>query len=303
MQLHFGIDSFAAEWEKAVVCIGTFDGVHIGHREVIRTAVDRAKEGGLPCVLITFDRNPAAVLAPEKCPPHIAELQSNLEQFASLQVAITVVLNFDEAFSQITATQFYEDYLVGRFHATAVVVGHDFTFGKARKGTPEWLALRLETDIVAPFLYKGQRVSSSQIRSAIVKGDVETAAELLGRPFEIPGIVVSGQRLGRTIGYPTINLARSLRQVTPADGVYAGYCDTPLGRFQAAISIGARPTVDELRTIEAYLLDYPGEEIYGAEVTLSLTRHLRDTCTFENIEDLKTQIASDVAAVYRVKDM
>ncbi|HEY3780444.1 MAG TPA: riboflavin biosynthesis protein RibF [Fimbriimonadaceae bacterium] len=301
MQVHFGVESLAAEWNSAVVCMGTFDGVHIGHREVIRTAVDKAKQRGLPCILVTFDRNPAAVLAPEKCPPYIAEQQSNLEQFAELGVAITVVLAFDEAFSKISASHFLESYLVERLHAICAVEGHDFTFGKGREGTPEWLAARLETHIVPPFLHRGVRVSSGQIRSLISEGDVEAAAELLGRPFIIPGIVVPGQRLGRTLGYPTLNLARSFQQVTPADGIYAGYCDTPLGRFKAAISIGVRPSVDNLRTIEAYLIDYPGEEIYGSEVSLAVTRRLRESRVFANLEDLKAQIASDVADVIRVK--
>ena len=300
MQVFFGAETLEPEWKHSVVCIGTFDGVHLGHGAVIGSAVSRAAELGLPTVLATFDRNPAAVLAPDRCPPSIASLRSNLDEFRLLGIQIAVVLRFDREFSEVSADDFFQNILVDRLGAQAIVVGHDFTFGKNRVGNPEWLASRVETDIVEPFLIDGQRVSSSRIRTAVSEGEMGVAASLLGRPFEIAGIVVSGQRLGRTIGFPTLNLARSFRQVTPADGIYAGSCETPMGTFKAAVSVGARPTVDDERTIEAYLIDYPGSEIYGAAVRLKLIERLRTVAKFDSLEALQAQIASDIEHVSRV---
>jgi riboflavin kinase/FMN adenylyltransferase len=145
------------------------------------------------------------------------------------------------------------------------------------------------------------RVSSSAIRRAIETGDLDTATALLGRAFEIPGIVVQGQQLGRKLGYPTANLARSFDQVFPLDGVYAGSCETPFGEFAAAVSIGDRPTLgDEAKTIEAYLLDYPGEELYGQAVTLKLVKRLRGQEKFDSLDALKQQMDQDVRLVEHV---
>jgi len=299
MHVHFGVDLLEPEWRESVVCIGTFDGVHLGHQEVIRHAVSRARAEGLPCVLTTFDRHPAAILAPERCPPTIASLQSNLGHFEKLGVSVAVVLTFDRALSQTSAKEFFEHVIKLKFHARAIVLGHDFAFGKNRQGTPAWLREHIETEVLPPFEIGGVRVSSSAIRRAVQDGRVEDAAALLGRPFEIPGIVVAGHRLGRELGYPTANLARSFNQVTPADGVYAGECETAFGRFSAAISIGVRPNIDALRTIEAFLIDYPGNELYGTAVRLFVDNRIREQRLFPTLEELKHQMALDVAQVSR----
>lgn len=298
MQVHFGVELLQAEWESAVACIGTFDGVHLGHQQVISTAVQQAQSREWPCVLVTFDRHPAHVLAPEKCPKTIASLQSNLANFAKLDVAAAVILPFDVALSQTSASDFFADVLRNKVKAHAIVVGHDFGFGRGREGSPEWLRERIETAIVPPFEVAGRRVSSSEIRRAISDGRVEDAALLLGRPFEINGVVISGEKLGRTLGYPTINIARSFDQVGPANGVYSGYVECKFGHFTAAVSIGTRPTVGgSSRTIEAFLLDYPGASLYGSSVILSITRRLRDEVKFDSIEGLKIQMAKDIEDV------
>lgn len=295
MQVHFGVELLQAEWKSAVACIGTFDGVHLGHQEVIRTAVKQAQEREWPCVLVTFDRHPAHVLAPDKCPKAIGSLQSNLAGFERLDVGAAIILPFDLALSQTSATSFFEKILTSKIKAEAVVVGHDFGFGYKREGTPTWLDSRIETTVVPPFEIKGRRVSSSEIRADVAQGKIEEANQLLGRPFEVTGVVVSGQKLGRTLGFPTINIARSFEQVTPADGVYAGTVDCKFGRFRAAVSIGTRPTVKGThRTIEAYLIDYPGESLYGFSVSLSIVKYLRREIDFLQLVDLKRQMARDV---------
>lgn len=298
MLTHFGIESVQAEWCEAVVCIGTFDGVHLGHRRVIERAVESGRASDRPSVVVTFDRHPAAVLAPDRVPPAIASLGEDLRQFEAIGAAVAVVLRFDEALAATTAETFLDDILREGLRGSALVVGHDFAFGHDRVGTPDWLADRIPTEVVPPFLLDGQRVASSEIRRRIASGDVEGAARLLGRPFAVEGVVVGGEKLGRTLGFPTLNLARSGGQVRPADGVYAGRCETSIGAFAAAIGIGVRPTVGgSERTIEAYLLDYPGDSLYGQAVRLEVIQRLRGEVRFDSLEDLRRQMAEDVDRV------
>lgn len=295
MLLHFGTDLVTAEWSAADACVGTFDGVHLGHQEVIRTALARAKSAERPCVLVTFDRHPAAVLAPDKKPPSVGTLEQNLAVFRSLGVAVCVVLHFDQDLANVSAQSFLDEILIGRLHAVELVVGHDFAMGKGRVGDPAWLAQRIATTVVPPFELDGRRVSSTEVRNSVGAGDVENAARLLGRAFAVQGVVVPGQKLGRELGFPTANIAKSTEQVTPADGVYAGVCRTPHGAFRAAISLGVRPAVKgTTRTLEAYLLDYPGEPLYGQAVELAFCERIRDEQDFADLASLKEQIAKDV---------
>jgi riboflavin kinase/FMN adenylyltransferase len=300
MQVHFGLGLLRAEWSESSVCIGTFDGVHLGHRFLISHAVREARASELPAILVTFDRHPAAVLAPERCPQAISSLYQNLAAFESLGVAVAVILEFDRALSQTTAEDFLQQFVIDKLRAAEMVIGHDFAFGKGRQGTPEWLQGRIKTHGVPPFAFEGQRVSSSEIRQAIVEGRMEDASRRLGRPFEVTGVVITGQKLGRSLGFPTINIARSFDQVTPADGVYSGVCRTPFGAYKAAINIGLRPAVGgSSRTIEAHLLDYTGETLYGCAVSLGIHSRLREERRFPSLVALGEQMARDVEEVRR----
>jgi len=298
MQVHFGTELLHPEWSRSVACVGTFDGVHLGHREVISKAVALGREHEAPCCLVTFDRHPSAVLAPERKPAPIASIAQNLREFDKLGVAVALVLPFTYELSQTPAQTFFDLVLHEKLNAVEIVVGHDFAFGKGREGTPEWLATRAPTQVTPPFEVDGHRVSSSAIRLAIGNGDVAAANRLLGRAWSMTGVVVPGQKLGRELGFPTINLARSFDQILPKDGIYDGECDTPFGRFRAAISVGMRPTVAGThRTIEAYLLDYPGESLYGAAVELGFLGRLRDEERFDSLEALKNQMTLDIERV------
>lgn len=300
MLVHFGTDLLQPEWAEADVCIGTFDGVHSGHRQVIKTAVEKARSSDRVCALVTFDRHPAAVLAPHKVPPAIATLDQNLAAFASVGVPVCVVLHFDLTLANVTASDFLEQILVKKLRASEIVIGHDFAMGKGREGDAAWLKSRIATTIVPAFEIEGRRVSSTEIRRCISEGDVGTAKSLLGRPFAVQGVVVPGQRLGRTIGFPTLNIARSSHLVDLANGVYAGVCRTPNGKFKAAISQGVRPAVGgQGKTLEAYLLDYPGQSLYGAAVELEVHHRLREEQDFPDLDALKRQIESDVEETAR----
>lgn len=297
MLVRFGAEEIGPEWPGCVMSIGTFDGVHLGHQEVIRQAVDEGRKRELPSVVLTFDRHPMAILAPEKCPPSVGTLDIDLEMFERLRVSLALVLRFDANLANTKAADFQQKLLQEKLRASLVVIGADFAFGKGREGTPEWLAKKMQTKIVPAFEIDGHRVSSTEIRSAISKGDVATARKLLGRPWTQEGVVVAGQKLGRTLGFPTLNLTPVGTQVQPSDGVYAGVAVTKFGTFKAAIGIGMRPTLGPgPRTIEAFLLDYPGESLYGAPVRLSYLNRLRDDMKFDSVDQLKTQMERDVAA-------
>ncbi len=295
MQVHFGLGRLRPEWTAAVTCIGTFDGFHLGHQEVVRSAVQLARSKELPVALVTFDRHPAAVLAPSKTPPPIASLEANLAVAKSLGIDLALVLPFDASLSRMSADEFFEAVIVRGLNAQHLVVGHDFAFGNGREGTTQWLENRIQTTVVPPFLVDGDRVSSTVVRQLIQDGKIEPANRLLGRPFEITGFVVAGQQLGRTLGFPTVNLARSFNQVLPTDGVYAAVAETVHGEFQAALAIGLRPAVEgKSRTIEAFLMDYPGDSLYGTSVRLKLLHFVRPELNFPSLAALTDQMAQDV---------
>jgi riboflavin kinase/FMN adenylyltransferase len=298
MQVHFGIELLRPEWTQAVVCIGTFDGVHLGHQAVVSEAVARAKREELPSIVVTFDRHPSVVLNPSKAPKAIASLKMNLEHFQNLGVGLTVVLPFNAWLSRMSADEFFRTILVDKLRASAVVVGHDFAMGNGREGTLDWLSERITTDVVSAFSVGEERVSSSLIRAAVSSGDLAKANAMLGRGFEIQGFVDHGQKLGRTLGFPTANIARSFDQVVPADGVYASRILFDGQCYDAALAIGTRPAAGGgPRSIEAYLLYYPGESLYGKHVRLRLEHFLRPELNFPSLDALKEQMAKDVESV------
>lgn len=295
MEVHFGTGLLRPEWNTLVACIGSFDGVHRGHRRVIERAIEEARSVEAPVAVVTFDRHPAAVLNPDRCPPAIASLASNLEQFQAIGVGLVVVLPFNAWLSRMSAERFLREMLIGGIRADRVVVGHDFAMGNGREGNTAWLAARIPTTVVEPFLIDGERVSSSGIRAAVADGDLRLANRLLGRPFRIEGVVVHGQKLGRTLGFPTANVARSFAQVIPADGVYAAFAETPFGRFETALAIGTRPAVGGgERTIEAFLIDYPGDSLYGRPIRIDILERLRPEASFPSLDALVAQMRRDV---------
>jgi riboflavin kinase/FMN adenylyltransferase len=260
--------------------------------------VARAGREELPSIVVTFDRHPAVVLNPSQAPKAIASLKMNLEHFQNLGVGLTVVLPFNAWLSRMSADEFFRTILVEKLRASTVVVGHDFAMGNGREGTLEWLSGRIETDVVPAFSVKSERVSSSLIRAAVSSGDLAKANAMLGRGFEIQGFVDHGQKLGRTLGFPTANIARSFDQVLPADGVYACRFLFEGQSYNSALAIGTRPAAGGgPRSIEAYLLDYPGGSLYGKHVRLRLEHFLRPELDFPSLEALKVQMAKDVESV------
>lgn len=288
----------------SVVTIGSFDGVHRGHQAIIRVAVRRAQELGIPAVAVTFDRHPQEAIQPENAPPYLTTLTSRLRLLLEAGVQDVLVLRFDRQFAALHPEAFLHSVLQRRLNARCIVVGRDFRFGHQRMGNVDYLQeaqarFGFEVEAVADILYRGERISSSRIRQALLGGEVQEASAMLGRAYVLEGVVVRGQQLGRKLGYPTVNLSLRAPQLVPRDGIYAGKLLHPRtgNVYVAAISVGVRPTVDgSKRTIEAYLLGFSGS-LYGEEVHLGFFYRLRDERKFESLNALKTQMDRDVQQV------
>jgi riboflavin kinase/FMN adenylyltransferase len=284
------------------VAVGSFDGVHLGHREVIR---------GSDSVL-TFDPHPSAVVAPQHTPKLLTDLKVKAELVEELGVEELIVIPFDADFAKRSAQEFIDDVLVGALTATYVSVGENFRFGNRAKGDPQMLAEdeRFSTRVTPLLEVEGEIVSSSHIRGLVLAGEVEQATGFLGAPFQMRGEVVHGDERGRELGFPTANLIPDDALVCPGHGVYAclahpltpqdgGQAGVPSGAragwLPAAVNIGVRPTFDTGRgeLIEAYILDFDGD-LYGKQLRLDFISRLRGERRFQSAEELVQQMRRDV---------
>ena len=280
--------------------IGVFDGVHRGHQSLIRHNLDLAARLGLESVVVTFDPNPLEVLRPDAAPARLCDLARRVELIARLGVELVEVLEFDTELAAMTAEEFVASVLIKRLDARHVVIGHGFRFGNRAAGSAD--TLRAAGLTVDEFGLVGDErpLSSTRVRAAVAEGDVKAAAEMLGRPHEVVGTVVQGEKRGRALGFPTANLDHHRLAAIPADGVYAGVAVTDGERYPAAISIGTNPTFEgQHRTVEAYLLDVD-LDLYGHRVRVEFAERLRDTLAFDGVEALVTQMHQDVAATRRL---
>jgi riboflavin kinase/FMN adenylyltransferase len=271
------------------VAVGEFDGVHLGHREVI---------AGNDTVL-TFEPHPLAVVRPEAAPRLLTSLDAKAELIAELGVAELVLIPFNERFAAQTPQEFIDHVLVERLCATHVSVGENFRFGHGAAGDTDMLAAdpRFDTRVVRLVEVDGEVVSSSHIRALVSAGDVEQAARFLGGPFRLRGVVVTGDRRGRDLGFPTANIIPDEELVCPGHGIYAARAD---GRC-AAVSVGVRPTFGTGRAVlvEAYLLDFDGD-LYGQELRVDFLARLRGERRFDTVEALVVQMRFDVEQTRRL---
>jgi riboflavin kinase/FMN adenylyltransferase len=272
------------------VAVGTFDGVHLGHREVIAGAD----------TVLTFEPHPVAVVHPEAAPRLLTDPDRKAALVQSLGVEELVVIPFDREFAARSAQQFVDEVLVGALGATHVSVGENFRFGHKAQGDAALLRAddRFQTRVLQLLEVDGEVVSSSHIRGLVLGGAVDYAGQLLGDPFALSGIVAHGDERGRTLGYPTANLVPDPAYVTPGHGVYAASATTDDGAsYAAAVSIGVRPTFVTGRgeLIEAYLLDFEGD-LYDRPLELAFLKRLRGEKRFESVDALIDQMALDVEA-------
>ena len=293
----------------AVVTIGVYDGVHLGHHAVLRLVRELADARGLAAVCVTFDRHPAEVVRPESAPRLLTSQEQKLELLdATGYLDLAFVLHFDEARSREPADDFVREVLVAAGHARLVVVGADFHFGRARGGDVALLQ-RMGAELGFEVLGVGLEAapggtiySSTRIRELLAEGDVDGAAALLGRPHEVRGTVVEGDRRGRELGYPTANVAVPGRVCLPADGIYAGtFIGADGVERMTALSLGRRPTfydAADASLLEAYVLDFDGD-LYGQAARVRFMSRLRGEVKFDSVDALVGQIERDVADTRR----
>ncbi len=283
--------------------IGNFDGVHRGQRSVIDTVVHQAREEGLLSMVVTFDPHPLSLLRPHEAPQLITTLEQKERLLDDAGVDAVLVVRFTPEFSRVTAERFVRDFLHKGLDLREIHIGSSFVFGHGREGNVGLLKslgeeLGFRAVGVAEVAVQGERVSSTRIRRAITEGRVEAALDMLDRPYSITGVVTRGDRMGKRLGWPTINLAPE-NDLLPADGVYACQVHFPSfpATFDCATNIGTRPTVYEnyQRVVEGHVLDF-NTDVYGEKVELKFYRRLREERIFPTVMDLSAQIRLDVEA-------
>jgi riboflavin kinase/FMN adenylyltransferase len=307
-----GLHDVPAGWDRCVVTIGVFDGVHRGHQRIVARAAQVGAGLGLPLVVVTFDPHPDEVIRPGSHPPLLCGVRFRTELLGRFGADAVCVVPFSYEFSQLSADDFVKSVLVDGLHAAAVVVGADFRFGHRAAGNVALLGeLGEKYDFVAEgvplFADHGVTVSSSWIRELLSAGQVAEAAVELGRPHRVEGIVVRGKQRGRALGFPTANAEPPPNTAIPGDGVYAGWLASldadgvEADRWPAAISVGTNPTFEGAdRTVEAYALGRDDLDLYGLHVAVEFARRLRGQVRFSSVEELISQMREDVAAAAQV---
>ena len=308
-----GQDDIPSDWGRCVLTIGVFDGVHRGHAELIARAVKSGRARGVPTVLMTFDPHPMEVVFPGSHPAQLTTLTRRAELAEELGIDVFLVMPFTPDFMKLTPERYIHELLVERLHVLDVVVGENFTFGKKAAGNVailrkagERLGFAVESVSLVAEQHQSETVtfSSTYIRACVDAGDVVAAAEALGRPHRVEGVVVRGDGRGRGLGYPTANVAPPMHSAIPADGVYAGWF-TVLGhgpgagevqsgeRYPAAVSIGTNPTFSgRTRTVEAYVLD-TSADLYGQHVAVDFVSRIRGQKKFESVDKLVEAMGRD----------
>ncbi|MEE1785551.1 bifunctional riboflavin kinase/FAD synthetase [Streptomyces sp. SP17BM10] len=312
MQRWRGLEEIPGDWGRSVVTIGSFDGVHRGHQLIIGRAVERARELGVPSVVVTFDPHPREVIRPGSHPALLAPQARRAELIEGLGVDAVLVLPFTPELSQESPETFVRQVLVDALHARVVIEGPNFRFGHRAAGD---VALLTELGRAAGFDVEvvdlqvsgtagaGEPFSSTLTRRLVETGDMAGAGEVLGRPHRVEGVVVRGAQRGRELGYPTANVETVAHSAIPADGVYAGWLTADGERMPAAISVGTNPTFDgTARTVEAYAIDRVGLDLYGLHVAVDFLAYLRGMEKFDSIEALLDRMADDVKQARELTD-
>ncbi|MDQ1158305.1 riboflavin kinase/FMN adenylyltransferase [Sphingomonas sp. SORGH_AS 950] len=300
MQRLDGVSPVPAHLAGGIVALGNFDGFHLGHQAVIGAAVARARAEGRPALVATFDPHPIRLFKPDAAPFRLTTLDQRERLFAEAGVDAMVVFGFDTALASLSAQEFVEQRLLGALRVGGVVTGEDFTFGRGRSGTVatlrEWGRRQgFSAETVAPVTLDGEPVSSSRIRAALIAGNPREAARLLTRPFAIEGMVQHGDKLGRTIGYPTANLDMG-HYLRPAYGIYAVRGTLDDGRvLDGAANLGIRPSFDPPKELlEPHFFDFAGD-LYGRTLSVALIDYLRPEAKFDTLDALIAQMDGDCA--------
>jgi riboflavin kinase / FMN adenylyltransferase len=300
MQKLHSADDFHSGGRKVSLAIGMFDGVHLGHQQVVRQAVADAEQHEGLAVIITFDRHPNSIVAPDRVPPLIYTEPQKLRALSGLGADATLIIPFTREFSAQPADEFIRALVTKIGPVQSVCVGSSFVFGHRRSGNVALLhemgeQLGFKVHGLAAVSLDGEVVSSTRIREALSAGDLNRASQMLGREYALAGRILRGDQIGRTLGFPTANLDVG-GLLVPPHGVYAAHAYVEGRRHRAAVNIGTRPTLTygpELR-VEAHLVDFDGD-LYGQEMELTFVEKLRDEQKFSSLEELRAQVARDIA--------
>lgn len=301
MELIRGLHNLRPEHRGCAVTIGNFDGVHLGHQAVLRQLADRARVLGVPTLVMLFEPQPREFFDAATAPPRLTRLREKLLALRAQPVDRVLCVRFNARFAAVTAEEFIQRVLLQGLGAHYVVVGRDFRYGNKRRGDIELLKRMgrdrgLEVATAATFCLDGERVSSTRVRTALAQGDLETAERLLGRPYQMCGRVVHGNKLGRRIGIPTANI-RLHRARAPIAGIFVvEMCDAEDARLPAVASVGIRPTIGGTEPLlEVHMLDID-RDIYGEYVAVDFLQRLRDERRFDSLEQMRPQILRDIDA-------
>ena len=284
--------------------IGVFDGVHRGHRHLLKQLIAEAASAGHLAGVVTFRNHPASVLRPDFQPRYLSSVEERVRLIGDAGVDFVAPVTFDEEVSKLSAKDFVVR-LQRTFCMRGLVVGPDFGLGHKRQGDVKNLtalgaALGFDVKVVESLEDSGAPVKSTAVREALAKGEIVRAARLLGRNYTLTGVVVGGDKVGRDLGFPTANLEATPGMAVPSDGIYAAWALLGGKRFMAATSIGTRPTFgDNDRVIEAFLLDFQGD-LYGQDLRLEFVQRLRDQVKFDAVEQLTAQVGVDVAQTRKI---
>jgi len=301
-----GETELPADVQATVVTVGTFDGVHCGHRDVVSRLVAHARASRRATLLVTFEPHPLEIINPAAAPGLLTTRDEKLALLTRTALDWVAIVPFTPALAQLPAAEFVDAILLGRFRMAELLIGHDHGFGRGREGDITLLrtlgaSRGFEVDAVAPVLTSGgEPVSSTLVRRALAAGELERARALLGRPYSVGGTVVAGDARGRLLGFPTLNVAvPDSRKLLPPDGVYAVRVEGSRGRFDGMMNLGGRPTFgDERRHIEVHLFDVGGD-FYGDRVDVAFVARLRDTMRFPGPDALVAQLRLDADAARR----
>ena len=283
--------------ERFAVTIGSYDGVHLGHRKILSALVKLAKELGASSVVITFEPHPRCVVEGGSCPPSLISREHNLKLIEAEGVDVCLIVKFDESLMSLSAREFIAEYLCSAINVAAICVGNNFVFGRGRDGNVETLKLLgdemgFKVKCVSPVMVGGEIVSSTAIRDAVRSGRLDTASRLLGRPYSILGTIVRGRSFGRELGYPTANVDPH-HEAIPPEGVYAVRAVVRATSYEGLLYIGRRPTFGGGEvSIEVYLMGF-SDMIYGEDIEISFVSRIREDMKFESKEGLIRRIKVD----------
>ena len=292
-EIHFG------DIPESVVALGTFDGVHLGHQEILKRCVSLGRQERIATVVFTFHKHPLEIIRPQFAPSLLTDIEDKLAILGQMGIENTVMARFDDEMAGATPEEFVREILVDSLRAKCVVVGFNYTFGWKAQGNAKTLRhlgeqYGFHVEVAKPVLVGGTVVSSTKIRSSLAEGDMEAVEAMLGRPFSIKGKTVRGESRGKSLGYPTVNLDISHGMSLPQCGVYAARTCVKGRMFDAVTNVGMRPTFSgETMSVETHIIDFEGN-LYGETLRVLFVKRLRDEIRFPSGEALACQISQDV---------